>query len=609
MPQGYKYDKTKGRFVKKNTEEAFDYDSINKKSAALLISFFRWYPDYFLDVIRSETADHKLELLQRVILRIFARYTKSQITGCRGGTKTYIVNTSKQLDGVLFPGEKIGYAAPAQKQGASLGSDAYKEIERDYPILTSYWKIKNDRDDKFRIYTDYGSEFTMYIPRGANKHQIVVEEMAQEQPEPFDMATFKTTISPTLRLKRTVNQVEDRLHLNFKRAVISNASSRNNPCYSIYRQGTLMDMIMGEKYEAFCMDFTWRSVLLCNIRDIEYFKQLFKELTPLEIELELEAHYTGSGDNPMITDEALLRSRKLTCTELKHCGDPNAIYIVSYDVADEDGQKNAKCGLTVTKLTEFKTKEKADKYKAQVVYVDTFRPPQTAYQHAKNLKEIWQAFCMDGGQTTYLIIDCQGGHGKPIVEELMKPTTDGTRPLCCVEHDYHQDLEQPNALPVIYPMKSGTKGTADPEGDMIEYAQIEFEQGNVELLIPRALDGLKQYKLKHKIKDDFEDKKIIKPYQMTDELCGQIKNLKKVASGTTIKEVRRKSSIQRDAWSSLKYALRLKWRLEQKLQKENNKAQSSWDLLKEQYKTGNYQMPQATQTGGDRARLIGLRRR
>lgn len=604
-PQGYRYEKSQGRFVKKKTEEAFDYDAINQKSAALLVSFFRWYPDYYLDVIRSETADHKLELLQRVILRIFARYGRSHITGCRGGTKTYLLNTEKQLEGTFFPGEKMGYNAPAQKQGASLGSDAYKEIERDYPLLTAIWKIKNDRDDKFRIYTDYGSEFTMYIPRGSNKHQLAIEEMGQEQPEPFDMKTFKTTVSPTLRLKRTVNQVEDRVHINFKRSVITNASDRNNLCFSVYRHGTLMSMLFGEKYEAFCMDFTWKSVLLCNIRDIEYFKQQMSELAPEERERELCAHYTGNSKNPMITDATLSRSRTMTCAEFEHCGNPNAIYAVCYDVADEDGQNNAKCGLVVWKFTEFTSEAKRDKYLAQAVYVDSFAPPSTAFGHYQKLKPIWRRYCMDGGQTTYLLIDCQGGHGKPIVEEFMKPTKDGSRPLACIDN-YHADLEQPNAVRCIYPMKAGTRGTSDPDGDMIDYAQIEFEQGNVRLLTPRLLYGIEQYKLKHNIKDDLDDGKIAIPYKKTDELCQQIKNLQKVASGQTVKEVRKSTRIPRDIFSAGKYGLRLKWRLEQKLQTRNNKSRSSWESEIARFKNG--QVPTAIpHTSGDRSRLIKMR--
>ena len=260
------------------------------------------------------------------------------------------------------------------------------------------------------------------------------------------------------------------------------------------------------------------------------------------------------------------------------------------------------------KLTEYTTQSKQDKYKAQAVYVDTFRPPQTAYEHAKILKDIWKKFSLDGGQATTLIIDCQGGHGKPIVESLMKKTTDGSRPLACLD-GYHSELEQPNALRVVYPIKAGTKGTADPDGDMVEYAQIEFEQGNVELLTPRVLDGIEQYKLQHNIKDNSVDGKIVVPYKRTDELCGQIKNLQKVVSGTTVKEVRKSARTPRDIFSALKYALRMKWRLEQKLQVENNKSQSSWATEIEKFGSVGQVSTAIPHTSGDRSRLISLRTR
>ena len=67
MPSGYS--KKGGRWVKTETEKSFDYDAINRMSAAFTISFFRWYPDYFADLCRSEDARYRLELPQRLMLR------------------------------------------------------------------------------------------------------------------------------------------------------------------------------------------------------------------------------------------------------------------------------------------------------------------------------------------------------------------------------------------------------------------------------------------------------------------------------------------------------------------------------------------------------------
>lgn len=604
--------KSTGKWVKNKKETAFDYDKINKKSWALLISFFRFYPDYLLDLLRAKNAQFGLELVQRVMLRVQARYNISYITGARGITKTFIVMLSKTTDGVCYPGDSTRYYAPSQKQSAKLASSKFKEIRRNYPILANWWTVKNDREDMFYAVTPYGSEIAMYAPRGDSFSSLVGEEIAQEGSDGFDFEDFEEEVTKGHRDERLVNGKLDRTRIQLKENYISNASSKNNKAYSVYRHAALMAMLYGGKHEGFCMDVSWKTALLCNLRSIAYYKKEKAKTSPEVWQREMEVKYGGSEENPIIPDETLAKCRTLTCMEYRHCGDEKAIYIVCYDVADEDGKNNAKCGLLVWKLTEFKTVTKRDKYKAQAVYTDSFPPPKTYFQHAVNLKQVWRKYCMDGGETTYLVIDAQGGHGKAIIEELMKPTTDGSRPLCSINHDYQPEMEQPNALPVIYPMKAGTRGTADPDGDMIDYAQNEFEQGNVELLIPRILDGVEQYKLLHGIKDNLIDGKIAHTYKKTEELVGQIKNLRKSTSGTTIKEVRKNARTPRDIWSAGKYGLRIKQKLEEKLALSHHKAESSYSALIEQFKNGQAVFPTATVSNiqsRDRARLIALRRR
>ena len=81
----YAYDKRRGKWFEKSREKVFDYATLkNEKSAALLISLFRWFPDFFFDVFQSDYAKYKLELPQRMMLRIFARYGTVYITGSRG---------------------------------------------------------------------------------------------------------------------------------------------------------------------------------------------------------------------------------------------------------------------------------------------------------------------------------------------------------------------------------------------------------------------------------------------------------------------------------------------------------------------------------------------
>ena len=129
------------------------------------------------------------------------------------------------------------------------------------------------------------------------------------------------------------------------------------------------------------------------------------------------------------------------------------------------------------------------------------------------------------------------------------------------------------------PLKAGTYGTANADGAMIEYAQTEFERGNVELPIPNALEGVNEYKKAHGIKSDKGDRVIILPYRKSDLLCQQIANLRTRVSGLTRKEERKTQAIQRDIWSALKYALRLAQILEDARRVERYAAKSSWGVM------------------------------
>jgi hypothetical protein len=121
MPSAYAgvgkiFDKRTGRNYARPRTKAYDYETVNdQESVYLLISLFRWFPDFFYDVFQSPHARYKLALIQRVMLRILARYQNVYITGARGLTKTYCILLSKEHDGIFFPGEIVRYTAPTSK--------------------------------------------------------------------------------------------------------------------------------------------------------------------------------------------------------------------------------------------------------------------------------------------------------------------------------------------------------------------------------------------------------------------------------------------------------------------------------------------------------------
>lgn len=596
------YQRKAGHWAKRDIEKSFDYEGVDQKSAAFMISVFRWYPDFYADLCRAEDARYHLELPQRMMLRVIARYRNVYITGVRGLTKTYCLLLGKMIKGELWPGCVMRYCAPNLKQAAALATQAFHQIEKDYPIIASHWSIKHDAQDSFLITTIYGSEFGMYSPRGDNNGETLAEEIGQEGNDPFDMRRYEEDVLPACRMVRMVNGIEDPYSIQQQHIHISNACRKQNPAFHKHRATCLKEMQSGEPYEGYVMDLSWKTALLCNIRNIAYVKDQRSRLTEAAWKREMCGLYTGDSENPLIPDEKLTASRRNMLMEPCHCGDPHVIYIVSHDVSYADNPKNAKCADVVLKLTLFEDIERRDKYRKQVVYVDNYPPPKTDYLQAQRVRALWERFNTTGGQATYLVVDAQS-YGTGVVEELMKPTSDGSPTLCCVNHMAFQSIEQPGSLPVIYPMKATARGGTDSDSDMISYAQLAFDHEDIELLTANIIDGVEAYKLVHRIKDARQDSQIILPYRQCELLCQQISNLQAEVSGMSLKEVRKSKAMQRDIWSALKYALRMAQKLEGDMKILAYRPKSSWsDKIEEVRKSGVF-----CYTGGSRGNVLAMR--
>jgi hypothetical protein len=118
---------------------------------------------------------------------------------------------------------------------------------------------------------------------------------------------------------------------------------------------------------------------------------------------------------------------------------------------------------------------------------------------------------------------------------------------------------------------------------MLDYAEREFENGNVQLLTASLYEGTKAYKLKHGIKDDRRDAEIQAPYSATNRLCRQIANLQKkyMSVGWTEQEISK--YINKDMWSAFLYALRLCQRLEKDELYYANRRKNEWEEYVKQF--------------------------
>jgi len=574
-------------WVAKKTTEGLDYGEYSSESWAFLISFWRWYPDQLLDLLRGPEAAYPTEeLIQRVMERVFARYQYVDVTGCRSLTKTSTKIKFKLVQNLLWPRTKSSYYGPSNKQQAELAKNAFHEIESDYPALTRHWCVENEGKDFFYISTPAGSNLSINAIRGKNIHDVTAEEYAQEENPPFDYDEYVTVVLPAVRLLHMVRGVRDQTYIPYQRHTITSAGRKQNHAYETRCKHLLL---MQQGKSAFVMDVPWQAIVLSKIRPYQWAEGLRAELTPEKWMREMESRYTGTDQNPMVRDEVLTECRSLMLMEEHHCckdrdcklAPEDVIYVIGYDVSYENDKRNAKCACVVVKLTRQREWLKRDRYLKQAVWVEDWAPGDFMKQ-ARRLKSVWYRFCYEGSQT-YIAIDAWQ-YGKGVVQALMMDLGDGLDPLCIYEHDSETAFELENAVPVIYPIKAGGAGVTDPDSEMIRNAELQFENRNVELLTSNFSAGVEAYKKYHRIRDDYLDAQIFLPYRKTQELVGQIQNLKRVPSGAGVTEKRISKAIQRDSWSALKYALRFTQKLErQNLAREHRK--NDWTAQLEKYKT------------------------
>lgn len=555
----------------------------------LFVAICRFWPDFLADILWDENAQYELSLLQRMFLRINARYQDVDITGCRGSTKSFCTQLCEQLDMLTWPGITGGIFGPSIKQTAAIANQIFEQLRNNAPMLTDMITLERSGAESFVLTTPYGSRTSIEAFRGNTMHKVVAEETAQEEKPPFDEEEFTQSVLPQVRADYRINRQKDPAYIRFKQHSITSAGRRQGYAYETRRRHRLK-MLRGES--AFVIDVPFDVVLLCQMRDPEWVEKQKEEIGVSGVPRELESIYSGTDKNPLITDEDLDKARCLALMENHHCcldrdnklRPEDVIYIIGYDVSYRDGKKNAKCAAVVEKCTRQNDYYHRDKYLKQVVCIEDWPPSETPtpIAQAERLRSIFNRYCFEGSQT-YIAIDAWQ-YGDGVLCALMAEPLGGMVPLCCYEHCEKTELELEGAIPVIYPIRAGGQGVRDPDSEMIKNAQNQFRYENVQLLTASMADGVEQYKRVHRIKDDRLNHKIAEPYRKTKELVSQIQNLREQPSGQGLTEHRISKYIQRDSWSALKYALRLAQILEQSNLQQKKKKPSDWDAALAKYR-------------------------
>lgn len=510
-----------------------------------LCSYYRYYPDKFIDSISSPDSKIQLYFYQRIYLRIMMRYRKVFLTATRGTAKSYLQNLAFILKCIMYPKTKLFTCAFGKEQAAKITADNINDILDHYPLLRNEIKTFTQNKDYTKLMFHNGSKYDVVqmrdSTRGGRRYGGCIEEISDKK---FDGNMLNAVVIPLMANDRiSMNGFVDPNEVHKSEMYITTAGTQQQFSYEKMSE-VYQDMLNGKS--AFCLGNSYELPCMYDQLDIDFIEELRESPTYsiLDFMREYQSIWTGSSSDSLVSDEKLKKSRYVGIAEWEHCGESHCQYVLAYDVSRNEGDENALSCLAVIKIT-----PKNDKsYLKEVVNIFSMEGQHDTWQ-AKFLKQKVKEF-----KANILIVDANG-LGSGVVDQLVLDLNDGNPPYKVVndEKGNWKKYESNEGIPMVFALKAQERNTKN--SDMINRFMQYFNKIDVGLLkVPH--EGIKdlEKKIKHKLKDEEQSNAEI-PYILTNNLCDEIMNLKHRQQGndTTIERISRK--IPKDKFSALMYGL------------------------------------------------------
>ena len=254
-----------------NKNQIKDFQSLKSKWRELC-SYFRFYPDKFIDFIQPEDAKIKLYFYQRIYLRLIFRYRKVFITATRGTSKSFLQNLAFVLLCIMYPRQKLFCCAPGKEQAAKITQECLDDIFDFFPLLKEEVKYyKKDKDYTKLIFYN-GSKYDVVqmkdSARGGRRFGGAIEEIADKK---FDGDMLNAVVIPLMANSRTAMcGGVDPNEIHKREVYISTASTQQQFAYAKCKELN-DDMLNGGS--SFCTGNSYDLPCLFNQLDIDFIEE------------------------------------------------------------------------------------------------------------------------------------------------------------------------------------------------------------------------------------------------------------------------------------------------------------------------------------------------
>lgn len=543
------------------------------------ISWARWYPDCFLDILKP--ADSKFELFayQRIWLRIFFRFKYVFLTATRGSAKSFLEILGYFLMAILYPRIKLSITAGGSKEQAkNIASEKISEILELFPILKDEIRDRKESKDSLELILKSGSTLKVIAAsqnsRGMRAHRGTIEEALLINTE-----LLNDIIIPIFNVDRIcANGLSD--PDEFLNAQIIFVTTAGYSGTDIYNKMIHYFKEMCEGKRSICIGTSYELPVYHGLLKQEKVEDILSDpnYSPISFSKEYKSEWIGFSNKSFFNLNELnacrvLKNAEISLDNKKH---PNDFTVLSYDVARVGGAANDASSLTCFRCTE----KKDGSYIKNIINLKSYEDSNkynndlTSKMHFKN-----QALEIKRNVELYsakaLIIDALGA-GAGLIDYLTDITEDDeygkTYPayqVVSINAENIPYIPDNNSLPILHLIKTSGAGASTILNDMNNLLKGHVQTKNLKLLID---EREVQENIKKSKKNVEEEVNILFPYMQTSLLINELMQLEPEVSGNSIKLKPLTNSMRKDRYSSLVYGL---WWIVRYLEDKNKKDKNS----------------------------------
>lgn len=377
------------------------------------ISWARFYPDLYFDLITPETGGIRLDLDQRVFLRAVARFVSAYGVFPRGYGKTFLEVLAMYHTAIFFPDVFLTMTAQTRENAAKLLKEKHTEIIKYYPLLANeITKASFSKDSAEVLFTSGGRIDIMansHSSKGARRHRMSVEEAAQINDELFQDALQPIVTVPrrTIGKEGLVNPEEMNGQICFYTTSWYRGSSE-------FERNIKMIDAMANLEGVIVLGADWQ--LACHYGRGETRSQILSKkatMSPIAFALNYGSRWVGASENQLVDINKLLSLRTLTKPENKYDG--SSEYYLGVDVARSMDSSNNQSSVVVAKAKRNKNGKITNIMIPNIFTISNALSFNAQAIEVKKIKNIFNAKAV--------IVD-SNGLGAGLVDELMRESFD-----------------------------------------------------------------------------------------------------------------------------------------------------------------------------------------